>query len=226
MPSNFYDHANEEGHAARTMACDAALADLIEYMKQDGVRVAAFDATNSTKARRKVILNTIRTNVVGVKKMFVESVCDQDGLLEENIRKVKLSTPDYRDMDPEEAMADFMQRRAEYIKVYEPVDDSDGSYIKIINSKQFIGTLLTLCETCNSIAQCKHGVSPVSLNIRSKQHSRIPTAQGGSLCHEFAYASPYLLPHATWAIGIQLARKNWRRLWLDSIWSRVCSPVG
>jgi len=65
-------------------------------------------------------------------------------LLEENIRKVKLSTPDYRDMDPERAMEDFKQRRDNYIRVYEPVDDSDGAHIKIINSKQFIGTLVVL----------------------------------------------------------------------------------
>ena len=138
MPSHFYDPTNEEGRAARQMACDTALADLVEYMKQDGVRIAAFDATNSTKLRRRHILNAIASSGLGVKKMFIESICDQEELLEENIRKVKLSTPDYRDMDPDEAIADFKQRRAEYIKVYEPVDDCDGSYIKIINSKQFI----------------------------------------------------------------------------------------
>jgi hypothetical protein len=60
--------------------------------------------------------------------------------LEENIRKVKLSTPDYRDMDPEAAVVDFKQRRENYMRVYETVAEADGSYIKIINSKQFIGT--------------------------------------------------------------------------------------
>lgn len=64
----------------------------------------------------------------------------QSQLLEENIRKVKLSTPDYRDMDPEEAVIDFKQRRENYMRVYETVAEADGSYIKIINSKQFIGT--------------------------------------------------------------------------------------
>lgn len=59
-------------------------------------------------------------------------------LLEENIRKVKLSTPDYRDMDPEQAVQDFKQRRDMYIKTYEPVDTSDGPHIKIVNSRQFI----------------------------------------------------------------------------------------
>lgn len=61
-------------------------------------------------------------------------------LLEENIRKVKLSTPDYRDMDPEQAIADFKQRREMYMQVYEPVDTSDGPHIKIVNSREFIGT--------------------------------------------------------------------------------------
>jgi broad specificity phosphatase PhoE len=58
-------------------------------------------------------------------------------LLEENIRKVKLSTPDYRNMDPEQAVLDFKERRAKYMQVYEPVDDEDGPHVKIINSKQF-----------------------------------------------------------------------------------------
>ena len=61
-------------------------------------------------------------------------------LLEENIRKVKLSTPDYRDMDPEEAVIDFKKRRQNYAKVYEPVDETDGPHVKIINSKQFVVT--------------------------------------------------------------------------------------
>jgi broad specificity phosphatase PhoE len=58
--------------------------------------------------------------------------------LEDNIRKVKLSTPDYRDMDPEAAVQDFKQRRNMYLKTYEPVDNSDGPHIKIVNSRQFI----------------------------------------------------------------------------------------
>jgi len=138
MPSAFYDPTNDEGQAARHMACNAALADLVQYIKNDGVRVAAFDATNSTRERRQHILHVLKQSGLGVKRMFVESICDQEELLEENIRKVKLSTPDYRDMDPEQAMEDFKRRRENYMRVYEPVDELDGSHIKIINSRQFI----------------------------------------------------------------------------------------
>lgn len=43
-------------------------------------------------------------------------------------------------MDPEEAVVDFKKRRENYAKVYEPVDESDGPHVKIINSKQFVVT--------------------------------------------------------------------------------------
>ena len=44
LPADFYDPDNAVGLAARTMACDAALSDLLSYMQQEGVRVAALDA--------------------------------------------------------------------------------------------------------------------------------------------------------------------------------------
>jgi 6-phosphofructo-2-kinase len=78
QPAHWYDPTNVQGTTARTMACDAALADLLDYMRQDGVRVAAFDATNSTKDRRKHILEVLKLSGLGAKRMFVESICDED----------------------------------------------------------------------------------------------------------------------------------------------------
>lgn len=78
MPAEWYHPANASGQAAREMACDAALADVVEYMRQDGVRVAAFDATNSTRERRRHVLQVLKESGLGVKRMFVESICDDD----------------------------------------------------------------------------------------------------------------------------------------------------
>jgi 6-phosphofructo-2-kinase len=78
QPAQWYDPNNVQGMTARTMACDAALTDLLEYMKLDGVRVSAFDATNSTKERRKHIVDVLKLSGLGVKHMFVESICDED----------------------------------------------------------------------------------------------------------------------------------------------------
>lgn len=153
LPAQFYDPNNAEGSAARGMACDAALADLMDYLRLDGVRVAAFDATNSTQERRQHILQVLNRAGIGAKRMFVESICDEQELLEENIRKVKLSTPDYRDMDPEHAVEDFRQRREMYMKVYEPVNMDDGPHIKIVNSRQFIGgfAIVVYAAVCTNL---------------------------------------------------------------------------
>lgn len=43
-------------------------------------------------------------------------------------------------MDPEAAVEDFRRRRDNYMQVYEPVEESEGPSIKILNSRQFIVT--------------------------------------------------------------------------------------
>jgi hypothetical protein len=131
------------------------------------------------------------------KKMFVESICDSDKLLEENIRKVKLSTPDYRDVNEEEAVKDFKLRRENYAKVYEPVDNRDGAYIKIINSQQYI---------VNNI----RGYLPLkvrdfkTLGILEKKPLTdcLSFSIDCSLCHELAHLITYILSNQAWAVRI------------------------
>ena len=78
MPASFYDPNNVEAVKQREMACDAALADMVEYMRQDGVRVAVYDATNSTRNRRLHLLDTLDLEGIGAKRMFLESICDNE----------------------------------------------------------------------------------------------------------------------------------------------------
>ena len=84
QPASFYNPENADGVAQRKVACDAALADLMEYMSQDGVRVAALDATNSTKERRKHITAILKKEKNNIKTIFVESVCDDEAVSDEN----------------------------------------------------------------------------------------------------------------------------------------------
>ncbi len=79
-PASFYNPENADGVAQRKVACDAALADLMEYMTQDGVRVAALDATNSTRERRKHIMETLKKEKNNIKTIFVESICDDEAV--------------------------------------------------------------------------------------------------------------------------------------------------
>lgn len=45
---------------------------------------------------------------------------------------------DYKDVDPEAAVKDYMKRRENYIDIYETVDERDGPHIKVINNQTYI----------------------------------------------------------------------------------------
>ena len=186
--------------------------------------MAAFDATNTTFGRRQHILKVLEEAGVKSKKIFIESICDSDSILEDNIRKVKLNTPDYRGVDPEKAVEDFKERRANYEKVYEPVTNSDGSYIKIINSQQYI---------VNSI----RGYLPLKVSIIDNGwlmnvvenawkliNLHFLQPPDCSFCHELAHFIQNLLLDASWTIRIQFAGQNWWGFGIDSSRKGICSP--
>jgi predicted kinase len=77
-------------------------------------RVAIFDATNTTVARRQELCNRARKEQVGL--LFVESICDDMKILEQNYLS-KLNNDDYREMDKTAAKEDFVKR----VKAYEAV---------------------------------------------------------------------------------------------------------
>jgi hypothetical protein len=101
-------------------------------------KVAIFDATNSTNKRRQWILEQCTSpelrgdnHQTGV--VFVESVCDDQELINENYRYKVSNSPDFEGMLPEEALADLRQRVEKYEAQYETVDDDSLSYIKVFN---------------------------------------------------------------------------------------------
>jgi 6-phosphofructo-2-kinase len=101
-------------------------------------RVAIFDATNSTQARRQWILEECTSpRKRGPDKptglVFVESICDDVELLEENYRYKVSSSPDFAGMPVADALADLRARVAKYEAQYETIQDDALSYIKVFN---------------------------------------------------------------------------------------------
>lgn len=100
-------------------------------------RVAIFDATNSTAKRRQWILEMCTSphrrpgKPTGV--VFVESICDDKELIEENYRYKISASPDFAGMSEAEAMEDLHNRVLKYEEQYETVADDNQSYIKIFN---------------------------------------------------------------------------------------------
>eukprot|EP00397_Hematodinium_sp_SG-2012_P008567 GEMP01008632.1.p1 GENE.GEMP01008632.1~~GEMP01008632.1.p1 ORF type:complete len:584 (+),score=98.76 GEMP01008632.1:49-1800(+) len=141
LAPDFFDHSIKENVESRNKACVAALADLKAYMYEaNDCRVSFFDATNSTKQRRRWLHSSLID--MAVKPIFLESICTDNALIMNNIRKVKVGSPDFQDVDEEVAFAEFQKRIDNYQKVYETIDpddelEKDWTWIKILNCKRF-----------------------------------------------------------------------------------------
>lgn len=126
---SFFSPENQEGVEARRKLALAALKDMLKWLRQGG-DVGIYDATNSTRERRQWVYE--RCQAEGVQVVFIESLCDAN-VVEQNVREVKLKSPDYVDVDPDKAAADFRARIAHYERSYEPVEEQSFSYVKLID---------------------------------------------------------------------------------------------
>ncbi|KAF9357130.1 Fructose-2,6-bisphosphatase [Mortierella sp. NVP85] len=127
----FFDPHNPQGERSRREAAVEALNDMIYWFEKHQGVVALYDATNSTRSRRTMLLAECKKQNIQV--MFIESICEDEALVLHNIMSVKLSSPDYKDMDPEQAVEDFKARIVHYKEAYEPITEEELTYIKLIN---------------------------------------------------------------------------------------------
>lgn len=126
--ADFFRGDNEEGVEARNEVAALAMEDMISWM-QEGGQVGIFDATNSTRRRRNLLMKMAEGNC---KIIFLETICNDQSIIERNIRLKIQQSPDYsEEPDYETGLRDFKNRLANYEKVYEPVEE--GSYIKMID---------------------------------------------------------------------------------------------
>ncbi|CBI15923.3 hypothetical protein AAG906_032828 [Vitis piasezkii] len=126
--ADFFRGDNPEGMEARNEVAALAMDDMISWM-QEGGQVGIFDATNSTRKRRNMLMKMAEGNC---KIIFLETICNDERIIERNIRLKIQQSPDYaEEPDFEAGLQDFKIRLANYEKVYEPVEE--GSYIKMID---------------------------------------------------------------------------------------------
>ncbi|KAL3144542.1 hypothetical protein ABBQ32_004273 [Trebouxia sp. C0010 RCD-2024] len=126
----FFDHNNTAGMKAREQALSAALDDMESWLATDEAQVAIFDATNSTEERREKLKNRFHNKW---QYLYIESICNDPQVLEQNYRYKMMYSPDYKDVNTDEALKDFQDRIAKYEEVYETITDRSLHYIKLID---------------------------------------------------------------------------------------------
>ncbi|KAF7375210.1 6PF2K domain-containing protein [Mycena sanguinolenta] len=130
--ADFFSHSNAEGTRDRDRLAEDSLEMLITWLKVGG-NVGIHDATNSTRSRRAKIEARVAKEP-GLMLIFLESVCDDPSVIAANVAlKVSSGDPDYKDISPEKAKADFLRRIHEYEKVYETITEPHLSYLRITN---------------------------------------------------------------------------------------------
>jgi hypothetical protein len=128
--SAFYDPDNPAGLSSRKLAAEECMTAMVHFLVNQNGKVAIFDATNSVRSRRQRIME--RFNGVAT-VVFVEVLCDDQEILEENILVKVRTSPDFRGKELNEAVADMRERVRMYEKAYQPIMDDSLSYIKLFN---------------------------------------------------------------------------------------------
>ncbi len=131
VPASFFDPSNPDGVAARRKVALNALDDLLAFHHERGGQISIYDATNSTRSRRDLVRKQLEEG--GLRVLFIESICQDPAIIEANIRATKLRAPDYANMDEDAAVADFRARIANYERAYEPIEDQEVSFVKLID---------------------------------------------------------------------------------------------
>lgn len=227
--ADFFDPDNEAGTRAREQMAVAALDDVAAWFRSAAsapaeapigwvpgdasLRVAVYDATNSTRARRAQVAR--RLEAAGAQVVFVESVCTDPALIEQNVRDNKLASPDYKGMDAEAAVADFRRRIALYERAYETLAGDEGhAFIKVIDvgleivahriqgylPGRLVGFLMNLHTAPRPILLTRHGQSEHNRFGRiggdsglSEAGKRYADSLAGFLTYEFGDELPRLV---------------------------------
>lgn len=132
---DFFRQDNREAMSIRAQCALDALEDTCKWLEAGG-EVGVFDATNTTIERRRLIREII-VDKMGYKLFFVESLCDDPSIVESNIRQVKINSPDYADMNNEDALKDFLMRINHYHDRYQTlneIEEKSLSFMKIFNT--------------------------------------------------------------------------------------------
>ncbi|KAK6028934.1 phosphoglycerate mutase family protein, partial [Ostertagia ostertagi] len=111
--ASFFSPNNAAALKVRNESARRAMNDMADCLKSGACNVAIFDATNTTRERRKTINEFCQKN--WLRCFFIESVCDDERIIDSNITDVKVNSPDYKGlMSAEQAKEDFLKRIENY----------------------------------------------------------------------------------------------------------------
>lgn len=110
--------------------------DIYHFLNHENGQIAIYDAVNPLAAGRRSLAKEFAKN--DIETLFIESACDDERIIEENVRSVKISSPDYIGWSAEDAVKHYLARMSAKIPHFETMEETELNYIKMINAGQRI----------------------------------------------------------------------------------------
>ncbi|KAF8472485.1 6-phosphofructo-2-kinase-domain-containing protein [Kalaharituber pfeilii] len=132
----FFVNASPSSFLLRQRILQKCREDLYRFLDEENGQVAIYDAVNPTAAGRRSLAKEFAKH--DILTIFIESKCDDPKIIEENVRKVKISHPDYAGWNAEDAVKAYLERVNAKIPHFETMDEPELNYIKMINAGETI----------------------------------------------------------------------------------------
>ncbi|KAK0950477.1 hypothetical protein LTR91_025641 [Friedmanniomyces endolithicus] len=130
----FFVNASTSSVLLRNKILKKCREDIFNFLNHENGQIAIYDAVNPLATGGRALSKEFEKH--GVHTLFVESVCTDERIIEENVRSVKISSPDYIGWEPEDAVKDYLKRINARIPHYETMEESELHYVKMMNAGQ------------------------------------------------------------------------------------------
>lgn len=168
--------------------------DIYHFLNNEKGQIAIYDAVNPLAAGRRSLAKEFGKH--DVQTLFIESACDDEKIIEENVRSVKISSPDYVGWSSDDAVKHYLARMAAKIPHFETMEEAELNYIRMMNA----GERITV-NNC-TFGYLSHRIVFYLLNLHIKsRHTYF--ARAGTSREEDSYRADASLSE----LGVDYAKK-------------------
>lgn len=128
----FYTNASAKSVMLRQKIIKKCRDDIYNWLNNENGQVAIYDAVNPLAIGRRALAKEFQEH--DVQTLFLESHVTDGRILNENARSVKIFSPDFQGIDPDEAARLYLERISARIPDFETMNEKDLNYIKLINA--------------------------------------------------------------------------------------------
>ncbi|PGH14448.1 hypothetical protein AJ79_03091 [Helicocarpus griseus UAMH5409] len=132
----FFVNASASSVLLRQKIVKKCREDIYHFLNHENGQIAIYDAVNPIAAGRRSLAKEFAKHDIDT--LFIESLCDDERIIEENVLSVKISSPDYVGWDSKDAVKDYLARISARIPQFETMNEPELNYIKMINAGERI----------------------------------------------------------------------------------------